>query len=172
MSFSVWPALIGAGIVILFMIVVPLVRMSSITRAVRQQNPAAINFPVLTLPAVREQLAELHRRLPWQGSLPSRVARPVAVLAATGLTLWNSGLDGQPVLHVARDRIVSVDLGTIAALRPIRTLQWGIATPDGVVKLDLPVFTATSLVSAVDVPQTEILLVDINDELWPEPPEA
>ncbi|MGV8881849.1 MAG: hypothetical protein ACOH19_06820 [Rhodoglobus sp.] len=165
---AIWPSLIVAAVMILVIVIVPLMRAQMATRMLKKKHPSAIVFTVLPLPPVRAQFATLQRELSWAGRLPSGVARPVACLDDSALRLWNGNPNDPPFLEVPREQIASVDLGTIPAWRPIRTLQFEVMVSGERLRLDLPVFTATGIVSAVSVPRTEMLVVSIRNELWPD----
>ena len=168
MTGSIWPSLVGAAIVIFFIVVVPVMRARMTTSALKETHPSAIVFTVLPLPSVRAQFATLQRRFASTGRLPSGFSRPVAFLDDSALRLWNGNRSGPPFLEVPRSKIVSVDLGWFAAWRPIRTLQFGVMVSGEKLLLDLPVFAAAGILSAVSVPRTEMLVVEIQDELWPD----
>lgn len=168
MTASIWPSLAGAAIVIFFMVVVPLLRARMTTSALEKTHPSAIVFTVLPLPSVRAQFATLQSRLASSGRLPSRFARPVACLDDSALRLWSGDPSGPPFLEMPRAQIVSVNVGAIPARRPIRTLQFVVTVSGEKLLLDLPVFDAAGILSAVSVPRTEALAVDIRNELWPD----
>lgn len=163
-----WPALIGASIALFFMVVVPIMRARTATSALMRDDPSGVAFTVVALPEVRAQISRLIRAFGQEGSAPSSLSRPVAFLDDETLRLYKASANGRPTLQVPRSQIVSVELGWVKAWpRAVRSVQCTIATASGNEVLDLPVFTATSLVSSVSSTAAEILVVDINDKLWP-----